>query len=192
MVWDVVNQAGFSAVAKGLPDFLEAALASKLGPDEIAAQLADRFVHVNVAPAGAKPGLLGELEGFLTARLSTAAGDMEAVGMDLLSRAAAALRHDVAHALGADGPLPSVVAAAGEQYASLTLDTNWPIAAPAGASGPALGVPGAAAALQKRLVVADLTPLHTSREPVAWPGRDHYSDIYAPEIYRLVAGFTLR
>lgn len=188
LVWDVVNHAGFAAVAKGLPDFLEVALASKLGPAEVAAQLAERFVHVNAAPPEAKPGLLGQLETFLTARLSTAAGDVETFGMDLLAHAAAALGHDVAHALGADGPLPSVIAAAADQYVSLTLGANWPVAAPA---GPALGVPGAAAALQKRLVVVDLTPLHASREPVAWPGSDHHGDFNALEIYRLVAGFLL-
>ncbi|HKX17363.1 MAG TPA: hypothetical protein VJT33_05070 [bacterium] len=182
LVFDVVNHPGFATAARGLSDTLDAGVTAGQGPAEIASQLADRFIHVNVASADAKPGLLGQLQSFLTSRLAAIKGDAQALGMDVLAQAATALGHDVAHALGADGPLPAIMTAAGTQYANLTIGADWPMP-------PGPGVEPVATDLGKRLVVADLTPLHTSREPVAWPNRDHHSDINALEIYRLVAGF---
>jgi len=80
-------------------------------------------------------------------------------------------------ALGSAGPTAAVTANAGAAGADGTIDRNWP-------------TPGAGTLtfgdLNKKLVVADLTPLHTAREGVAWPGRDHHSDINALEIYRLI------
>ena len=44
--------------------------------------------------------------------------------------------------------------------------------------------------ISSRLVVADLTPLHRASSYPARPLRGHHSDIFLPEIYRLIAGFS--
>ena len=182
LVWDVVNHAGFASVAKGLPTILESAIGAGLAPAQLAAQLADRFVHMNAATPAQRPNLLARLQGLLGTKLGTIGGDLETLGMNVLGEAAAALGHTVPVALGSAGPTAAVVANAGTDGASGTIGQNWPTP---GAGTLATGD------VNKKLVVADLTPLHTAREGVAWPGQDHHSDINALEIYRLVAGFLL-
>src|SRR5579859_1957175 len=88
LVWDVVNHPGFATIAKGLPELLEMAMATRLAPAELAAQVADRFLHVNAADASARPGLLGRLQTLFTARLPDAVGKVEGLGMDVLTVAA--------------------------------------------------------------------------------------------------------
>lgn len=191
LVWDVVNHTGFASVAKDIPEFLQAAAKGAMAPAALAGQLAERFVHVHAATPGQQPNLAQRFQALLPQNISALGGNLENLGMDLVKNAADALGHDIPRALGAEGPLPAVITHAGAQHAPVTLDVNWPGAPPAGTPITPAQIQTASGALSKAMVVADLAPLHTAREPVAWPGRDHHSDINALEIYRLVAGFLL-
>ncbi len=96
----------------------------------------------------------------------------------------ARLFKDPVPALGADGPSQSTLDAFGgpSNACSLTLDTGFtPSALPADARD---------RFARSRLIVADLTPLHEHDK--AYKADDfggYHSDIFLPEIYRLIAAF---
>jgi hypothetical protein len=84
-------------------------------------------------------------------------------------------------ALGAQGPTPATVTYFGGA-ADLSVDVGFAMSAAAAESNP-------------KLVVADLTPVHTARaqsQPPAYDGGicGSHSDIFFDEIYNLVAGFA--
>jgi hypothetical protein len=84
-------------------------------------------------------------------------------------------------ALGAQGPTPDTVTYF-EGVANLSVDPGFTMAA-------------AAATLAQKLVVADLTPVHSARaqsQPPVYDGGicGSHSDIFFDEIYNLVAGFA--
>lgn len=82
-------------------------------------------------------------------------------------------------ALGAHGPSDKTVEAFGGQ-APVSVDSGFTIVESAAAGG--------------RLVVADLTPIHTARSvgnPAAYDGGicGSHSDMFLPEVYNLIGGF---
>jgi hypothetical protein len=79
-------------------------------------------------------------------------------------------------ALGGVGPTPLTVAAFGSVSDRLAV-------------GPGFSHADSAVA-GKKLVVADLTPLHAAN--TAYPKPDHHSDIFLPEIYEMICGFLFR
>src|SRR5262249_41253554 len=113
LVWDVVNHTGFASVAKDIPDFLQAAAKGSMAPAALAGQLAERFVHVRAATPGQQPNLAQRFQALLPQNVSTLGSNLENLGMDLIKDAAEALGHDIARALGAEGPLPAVITQAG-------------------------------------------------------------------------------
>jgi hypothetical protein len=196
LVWDVVNHAGFASVATNLPVILEAAIGAKLEPIQIAERIATLFVHAQAARPDQQPPLTKRLTDVVTSRFDTLKSEAVDNAMRLVQEAATTLGHDTPKALGAEGPLPHVTAASGASPMPLALNANWPGTPPtpsAAAASPAPAqIEAAATALSGDFIVADLTGLHASREPVAWPGKDHHSDINAPETYRLIAGGSVR
>lgn len=86
-------------------------------------------------------------------------------------------------ALGADGPSPSTIEAVGAtRTSSLAIDTGLdPAALPADVRD---------RLAHSRMIIADLTPLHEHDTTYqADPFSGYHSDIFLPEIYRLIAAF---
>ncbi|HXX40580.1 MAG TPA: hypothetical protein VEP50_20900 [bacterium] len=82
---------------------------------------------------------------------------------------------DVALAAGGAGLRAPFITRLGGRYLSLPIGPGW--AGAAVAAGP------------QSVVVADLSALHNRPDGANPPWNDHHSDIYLPEIYRLLAWF---
>jgi hypothetical protein len=109
-------------------------------------------------------------------------GEPKALAAGRMALAALEAAHvDVAFAAGGGGSTGGLrapfVAQLGPRYATFGVDPGW--------AGPAAGV----TAGPQSVVVAELTALHGRPGGQNPPWNDHHSDIYLPEIYRLVAWF---
>jgi hypothetical protein len=184
VIGDVVNHVGGGEVAHAAQQIL-----SRLGGGPLAALL---------SAAGDIGGDIVSIWNRLRPRHQVAAAALQTPVQNILGRgepkelaagrmvlaALEAAHVDVAFAAGGGGPRgglrPPFVAQLGNRYRTFGVGPAW--------AGPAAG----AVAGPQSVVVADLTALHGRPGGENPPWNDHHSDIYLPEIYRLVAWFLFQ